>query len=148
MWHIPNSMLQVAPKKKIAHRQADLGGQSESPSLLISLRRSGNCPRKYRIVALLVFKISLIGRFFLIFDNFENVYLFSNPNILAQTMLKNLKYTWHIHGRREGINIGEVSSCFDQHFQDFDQVVQIFPENVVQKISRNLFFIFKVFRPR
>ena len=38
-------------------------------------------------------KISLIGRFLLIFDNFENVYLFSNPNISAKTALK---YTWHI----------------------------------------------------
>ena len=28
---------------------------------------------------------SLIGRFLLIFDNFENVYLFSNPNISAKT---------------------------------------------------------------
>jgi hypothetical protein len=29
----------------------------------------------------------------LIFDNFEIVYLFSNPNISAKTVLK---YTWHI----------------------------------------------------
>ena len=65
MWHIPNSMLQVAPKKK-SHtvRSRERGGQGESPPLLISRLRPGNCPRRYRIVALLVVKISLICRFF------------------------------------------------------------------------------------
>jgi hypothetical protein len=60
------------------------GDQGESPRLLIS--RPGNYPQRYRIVALLVVKISLIGRFLLIFDNFENVYLFSIL-ISAKTVL-------------------------------------------------------------
>jgi hypothetical protein len=53
MWHIPNLMLQVAPKKK-SHtvRSGERRGQGESPRLLISRRRPGNCPRRYRIAAL------------------------------------------------------------------------------------------------
>ena len=32
IWHIPNLILQVAPKKKIAHRQVrERGGQGQSP---------------------------------------------------------------------------------------------------------------------
>ena len=34
-----------------------------------------------------VVNISLIGHFLLIFDNFENVYLFSNPNISAKLII-------------------------------------------------------------
>ena len=58
----------------------------------ISARKSVP-PKISNSCVILVVKNSLKSRFLLIFDNFENVYLFSNSNISAKTMLK---YTWHI----------------------------------------------------
>ena len=82
-------------KKKIAHRQVrrTRGPRPITPFTHQSARKlppkiSHSCVKLVAVV-----KISLIGRFLLIFDNFENVYLFSNPNISAKTVLK---YTWHI----------------------------------------------------
>jgi hypothetical protein len=88
MWHIPNSMLHVAPKKKIAR-----GGQGQSPRLLISRCRQGNCPRRYRIVALLFVKISLIGCFFANFRKFWKCLLIFKPKYLGQNYVK-----IHMHG--------------------------------------------------
>ena len=110
MWHIPNLMLQVAPKKKIAHRQVrrTRGPRPITPFTHQSARKlppkiSHSCVKLVAVV-----KISLIGRFLLIFDNFENVYLFSNPNISAKTVLK---YTWHIPKFK--LDITELNaSCF------------------------------------
>ena len=57
-WHIPNLLLQVAPKKKITLvRSGEWGGQGQSPCLLIS--RSEKCPQRYRIVGLLIWHEAL-----------------------------------------------------------------------------------------
>ena len=112
MWHIPNLMLKVAPKKKIAHRQVRRarGPRPITPFkhfLTSILLYETNNYTYDKLVA--VVKISLIGRFLLIFHNFENVYLFSNPNISAKTVLK---YTWHIP--RFKLDITELNaSCLN-----------------------------------
>ena len=94
MWHIPNLMLQVAPKKKIAHRQVrrtrgprPITTFTHQSARKLSPKISHYETNNYtydKLVA--VVKISLIGRLLLILANFENVHLYSNPNISEKTV--------------------------------------------------------------
>ena len=89
--HVAHSTFGASSSPKGKNRTPsgqDKEGAKANHPVYSSCSRSGNFPRRYRIVALLVVKISLIDRFFLIFHNFENVYLFSNPNISAKTVLR------------------------------------------------------------
>ena len=95
--HVAHSKFDASSRPKEKNRtpssQENEGAKANFPFTHQPARKLPPTISHSCVKLVVVVKMSLIGRFLLIFDNFENVYLFSNPNTSAKTVLK---YTRHI----------------------------------------------------